>query len=66
MTELKETIKNKITRGDFIVVAEILDEKPATLRARFRRNNIKTISVMDIYLKEKSKLKKKLKTILVK
>lgn len=65
MSETIESIEKKLRRGDFIVVAEILEIKSATLRARFRRNNIETISIMNKYLKEKTKLKKKLKYSLV-
>ncbi|MEC4003970.1 hypothetical protein OX283_004825 [Flavobacterium sp. SUN052] len=65
MAETKDLTEKEPRIGDFIVVAEILDIKSATLRARFRRNNIETISIMKKYLKEKTKLKKKLQHSLV-
>jgi hypothetical protein len=64
MSVAKDSIKNKITRGDFIIVAEVLEENSAALRARFRRDNVETVLIMKKYLKEKNKLKNNLKRVL--
>ena len=58
---IKEKIKAKIDRGDFVTLSKILEVSPTTARARYRRNNKNTVLIMIKIIEEEQKLITKVK-----
>ena len=58
---VKSELKEKIDKGDFITLSKILNVKPNTARARYRRNNTKAVLLLKKIVTSKEKLINKLK-----
>ena len=58
---VKSELKEKIDKGDFMTLSKILNVKPNTARARYRRNNTKAVLLLKKIVTSKEKLINKLK-----